>query len=184
MPRFFLLFPLLAACGGGDLVSISRPDEPPEFCGDTGGASLSSDFTGTLTPGGCEYIVVAPNDDDTTRLVLDVPAFADALTDGSAEATYTLPDDAVRLTVEAGCNLDAAFCTDDIDGSATITSTYTPTAGTITVTATRVDGDSGNATVTVDLTFTGVELADESGDTVTIDTLTWTGLTLYQPLLG
>lgn len=48
-----------------------------------------------------------------------------------------LPDDTVRLTVEQGCNLSAGWC--DGEGSATIFETYTPTGGTVSVSAALED---------------------------------------------
>ncbi|MDP2307219.1 MAG: hypothetical protein Q8P18_14430 [Pseudomonadota bacterium] len=172
-----LLLPLLLlGCGRflNGTVSVSSVDDDADVeCGGPYEGTLGSGFASTLEPMGCQYRITAVG--DSLRLLLDVPAFADALTEGSGAATYTLPDDTVRMSVEVGCNLDAGWC--GAEGEASIVQTYTPTAGTITVSTTR-EAASDDALATV--TFEGVSLEDADGESLAMDTLTWTDVRLYE----
>ncbi|MES2641827.1 MAG: hypothetical protein V4850_20210 [Myxococcota bacterium] len=123
-------------------------------------------FVDDLQPEGCGYTVGAVDEPGNTQLVLDVPAFADAAAGNPASVVYTLPDAAVRLEVLVGCGLGEDWCGED-RGSGSLSRTFTPTSGTLTVDVTP-DGDEADAVVILD----DVELEDESGETVVVDT-TW-----------
>lgn len=120
-----------------------------------------------LTPDGCGYMVNAFTDDEQIRFVLDTPAFASLLTDGTADATWKLPDDAVRLEVETGCRMRRGWCGES--GSASAVYTYTPTAGTVQVTGTGLDAN---------VVITGLSLVSEYDDSVTLEDIDWS-VTLY-----
>jgi hypothetical protein len=174
--RIFLLA-LLAGC---PVTNIMEPmDEPPdEACDGPAGGAPERDFATDLEASGCQYLLTAF--DEYARLTLDVPVFAEAVVEGTAAATYTLPDDVVRLTVELGCNMDERLCAEG--GTPSITGTFTPTAGTITATVTRDEAsgtpDGGYQSLAT-VTLEGVTLEDEDGASVTMDTITWTDVRLF-----
>jgi hypothetical protein len=163
-----LLSSLLFGCG---FVVGVESDFAEGSDGCAGAGALSADFASALEPSGCQYRITAVGTD--LRLLLDVPAFADALTDGAAAATYTLPDDTVRFTVEQGCDLEVGWC--GVEGTPSIFTTYTPTAGTVTVSVT--EGASGDLLATV--TFDGVTFEDTEGASLAMDPLTWTDVPLH-----
>lgn len=167
-----LLAAFLVGCGQFGEVGVETGGAGFSGCDGGWEDTVASDFAAALEPDGCQYRVTAVG--DSLRVLLDVPAFAAALADGSASATYTLPEDAVRLTLEQGCNLEAGWC--EAEGSATIFTTYTPTAGTVTVSAAQ-EGASGELLATV--TFEGVTLVSDMGADVAMDPLTWTDVRLY-----
>ena len=172
------LFPalLLVGCNNQPFMVESDVAEGDEGCGnlvDADGA-MGPDFAEALEPSGCQYRITAVGED--LRLLLDVPLFADVLTEGSGSATYTLPDEAVRLTVEVGCDLDAGWCGEV--GTATIFHTSEPTAGTVTVSTTR-DDTRGTEETLATVTFEGVTFEDAYGEPVTMDPLTWTDVRLH-----
>jgi hypothetical protein len=127
---------------------------------------LSDGFAKDLEPDGCGYMVTAFSAAEDTKLSLDVPAFADLLTEGKADATYKLPDDAVRLTAEAGCGMKRGWC--DQSGTPGTSWSYEPAGGTVTVTGTGLDAK---------VSLTDVFLAGDAG-TVYPGDVEWT-VTLY-----
>lgn len=169
-----LLVPLLlVGCNNQPFAVESESSEGDPGCGgavDTEGP-LDADFADALEPSGCQYRITAVG--EPLRMLLDAPVFAEALTEGSGAATYTLPDDTVRLTVEVGCDLDAGWCGEA--GTAMIFETWEATAGTVTVSAAR-DDTSGDILATV--TFDGVTLWNGDGETF-MDPLTWSDVRLY-----
>lgn len=176
---------LLVACSTEPTLSDANPDSRGS-CFETA-VQVGDGIEAGLEANGCGYTFHAVNDDQTIRLLLDAPAFEMAMTDGAASEVYELPDDAVALKVESGCELDAAYCTDVVEGTAVVERTYAPTAGMITIDAVR-DEESGEyggdddsiATIILE----GVVLDDGVGNTVTIASMTWRNIRLYMAYLG
>jgi len=166
-----LLALVLLACSSG--VSIgSIGDTAGMFC-DSMEESLDADFAAALTPSGCRYLLTALDDQGTTRLTFDVPAFADVAGGEAVSMTYTLPDATVRLDVDQGCAL-AAACGEGATSADLISQTWEATSGTITVSSTP---NEGGALTTV--TFADVVFANPDGGTVAMDPLTWTDVAFY-----
>jgi hypothetical protein len=173
---------LLPGCDAGEMSISDTGGVGMASCAPSDATALTTGFEADLTPTGCQYYVVGYQDDDTVRLVLDVPAFATVAEEGSASVTYTLPDDTVHLRVEVGCDLDATYCTADAEATPLVDHTYSPTAGTVAVDA-ALDPASETHDALATITFTGVVLADEDGDSVSLDGVTWTDVRLYSPAL-
>lgn len=158
---------LLLACGASsDVFRITDSGFATSDCWLESG--LPAAFETGLVLDGCGYQITGFNEAETLKLSFDVPVFADLLTSGSADTTYTLPDDAVRFSVVAGCRMKRGWC--DQRGTASEVYTYTPIGGSVTVTGTGLDAH---------VAMTGVSLAEaEYGYSAAMGDVAW-DVTLY-----
>lgn len=141
-----------------------------EECPD--GDDMEGLLEATEDPVGCGYRITAWSTDGAARVTLDLPIFADAAAGSDAAATYVLPDDAVRLDAERGCNLDADVCEDDSE-SASVDTEWSASFGTIEAGVTAED----DGTATADII--GTDLMFEGEDTGAFSySFEWSGVVL------
>ncbi|MFN7144656.1 MAG: hypothetical protein ACK4YP_12840 [Myxococcota bacterium] len=158
--RLVALALLAPACViGGSSASVMGVDGA--FCDAAADGALEAGWAADLDAVGCGWHLRAVDRSGTLLLTFDVPAFAAALDGAPASASYALPDDAVRLTLDNGCLLGEGLCGGLDEGTPSVSYTYSPTAGAVDVTV----AEDGTATVV----FTGVALANGEGDTTTLD---------------
>lgn len=161
MPRLAVLALVpLAACGfghpfGEDGVVGS------DFCDESVADAVDDDWAEDLDAVGCGWRLRAVDPHRWLLLTFDVPAFVAALDGEAASVSYVLPDDAVRLTLDAGCRLEDELCGGADQGTPTVMYTWEPTEGVADVSLTE------DATATV--VFTGVTLENAEGSTTTLD---------------
>lgn len=159
-----LLF--LLGCDGRE-VGVSFGGFETGFSTDCAMTELTDTLASTLSPDGCGYMVTAFDAGEQAKLSLDAPAFADLVTEGTVDTTYTLPDDTLRFDIEVGCHMKRGWCGEA--GSPNTVYTYSPTAGTLQVTGAGLD---------VRVVLTGLEVAEEEGEPVALSDRDWE-VTLY-----
>lgn len=146
-------------------LSIDTSDSGGSMQPSTG---LDTDFESTLGDGyGCgDYVLSAANTEDTTGLIVSGIGLAQQAHEIGEAITigYDLPAKDIHIVAQVGEHITSEICNDTPVVEPVIELSYTPTAGSVTVTITPEGEPSahGGFPASIEVVFDNVELSEDT----------------------